>query len=94
MRWVNELQFTTEAEEARRQFGWSDDKGESFAVGNMLVFKDRVIVLNKDSVAAAADVADGSLDFIQLDDDSDPLYWICDDCEETGNGEPALRGAP
>ena len=44
MRWVNELQFTTEAEEARRQFGWSDDKGESFAVGNMLVFKDRVEV--------------------------------------------------
>ena len=44
MRWVNELQFTTEAEEARRQFGWTDDKGESFAVGNMLVFKDRVEV--------------------------------------------------
>jgi len=44
--------------------------------------------------AWAKERADGSLDFIQLDDDSDPLYWICDDCEETGNGEPALRGAP
>lgn len=44
MRWVNELQFTTEAEEARRQFGWSDENGESFAVGNMLVYKDRVEV--------------------------------------------------
>jgi hypothetical protein len=42
MRWVNELQFTAEAEEARRQFGWTDDSGESFALGNMLVFKDRV----------------------------------------------------
>lgn len=42
MRWVNELQFTSEAEEARRQFGWTDDKGESFALGNMLVYKDRV----------------------------------------------------
>jgi len=44
MRWVNELQFTTEAEEARRQFGWSDEKAESFALGNMLVYKDRVEV--------------------------------------------------
>ena len=41
MQWVNELQLTTEAEEARRQFGWSDNH-ESFAVGNALVFKDRV----------------------------------------------------
>jgi len=41
MQWVNELQLKTEAEEARRQFGWSDDH-ESFAVGGALVFKDRV----------------------------------------------------
>ena len=41
MQWVNELQLRTEAEEARRQFGWSDDHA-SFAVGGSLVFKDRV----------------------------------------------------
>jgi hypothetical protein len=44
MRWVNELQFKSEAEEACRQFGWTDDTGTSFALGNMLVFKDRVEV--------------------------------------------------
>jgi hypothetical protein len=44
MRWVNELQFSTEADEACRQFGWVDDKHESFVVGNMEVFKDRVEV--------------------------------------------------
>lgn len=42
MRWVNELQFKSEAEEARRQFGWADDSGECFALGNLLVYKDRV----------------------------------------------------
>lgn len=42
MRWVNELQFQSEAEEARRQFGWVDEKYDSFAVGNMLIYKDRV----------------------------------------------------
>ncbi|MBV5345195.1 MAG: hypothetical protein JZU63_06530 [Rhodoferax sp.] len=30
MRWVNELQFNSEADEACRQFGWKDDKHESF----------------------------------------------------------------
>lgn len=44
MRWVNELQFTTEAEEARRQFGWSSDAAESFAMGNVLIYKDRLEV--------------------------------------------------
>jgi hypothetical protein len=44
MRWVNELQFQAEAEEACRQFGWLDDTGTAFALGNMLVFKDRVEV--------------------------------------------------
>ena len=44
MRWVNELQFNSEADEACRQFGWKDDKHESFVVGNMEVFKDRVEV--------------------------------------------------
>lgn len=42
MRWVSELQFKQEAEEARRQFGWSDENAESFAMGNTLVYKDRV----------------------------------------------------
>lgn len=44
MRWVNELQFQAEAEEAQRQFGWIDDTGTAFALGNMMVFKDRVEV--------------------------------------------------
>jgi hypothetical protein len=44
MRWVNELQFSSEADEACRQFGWKDDKHESFVIGNMEVFKDRVEV--------------------------------------------------
>jgi hypothetical protein len=44
MRWVNELQFNAEADEARRQFGWVDDKHESFVIGNMEIFKDRVEV--------------------------------------------------
>lgn len=44
MRWVNELQFNAEADEACRQFGWKDDKHESFIVGNMEVYKDRVEV--------------------------------------------------
>lgn len=44
MRWVNELQFKAEAEEAQRQFGWLDDTGTCFAAGNMLIYKDRVEV--------------------------------------------------
>ena len=44
MRWVNELQFSSEADEACRQFGWKDDKHESFIIGNMEVYKDRVEV--------------------------------------------------
>ena len=42
MRWVNELQFKAEATESRRQFGWTDSIGTSFAVGNMEIFKDRI----------------------------------------------------
>lgn len=52
MRWVSELQFKAEATEARRQFGWTDDKGTSFAVGNMEIFKDRVEI-NSPSTATA-----------------------------------------
>ena len=44
MRWVNELQFSAEADEACRQFGWKDDNHESFVIGNMEVYKDRVEV--------------------------------------------------
>lgn len=44
MRWVNELQFTAEADEAQRQFGWVDDAGSAFALGNMMVYADRVEV--------------------------------------------------
>lgn len=44
MRWANELQFQSEAEEAQRQFGWIDDSGTCFAAGNRLIYKDRVEV--------------------------------------------------
>ena len=42
MRWVNELQVTSEAEEANRQFGWLDDTGQAFALGDKIIYKDRV----------------------------------------------------
>lgn len=42
MKWVADLQFKSEAEEARRQFGWTDEVGTSFAFGNAEVFADRV----------------------------------------------------
>lgn len=42
MRWVNELQLTVEADEAQRQFGWVDEEGTAFALGNMMVYADRV----------------------------------------------------
>ena len=32
--WINELQATTKADKARIQFGWTDDRHESFIVGN------------------------------------------------------------
>jgi len=40
--WVNELQATSGAEDARRQFGWTDAEGTSFVVGNREIFKDRI----------------------------------------------------
>lgn len=52
MRWVNELQYKAEATEARRQFGWTDEAGTSFCVGNMEIFKDRIEV-NSPSTATA-----------------------------------------
>jgi hypothetical protein len=49
MKWVNELQFTSEADEACRQFGWKDESHESFVVGNMEIFKDRVDISSPSS---------------------------------------------
>jgi len=49
MKWVNELQFTSEADEACRQFGWKDKSHESFVVGNMEIFKDRVDISSPSS---------------------------------------------
>lgn len=43
--WVNQLQSTTVAYEARRQFGWVGDKDnpmQSFVVGSLEIFPDRV----------------------------------------------------
>ncbi len=47
-RWINDLQYKVTADEARRQFGWVNDdpfKGmESFVLGNMEIYKDRIDV--------------------------------------------------
>ena len=40
--WVNELQATGVATEARRQFGWAGDDFKSFVLGNEEVFADRI----------------------------------------------------
>lgn len=40
--WVNELQATSTADQAHRQFGWTNEDGDSFVLGNQEVFKDRV----------------------------------------------------
>ncbi len=40
--WVNELQATAVADEARRQFGWTDDNHDTFVVGNQEIRKDRI----------------------------------------------------
>lgn len=50
--WVNELQFTTLADEAHRQFGWSSDECKSFILGNQEIFADR-IDFNPPSTATA-----------------------------------------
>ena len=43
--WINDLQFKTTAEDARRQFGWTDDdKLDSFVIGNMEITKDEIKV--------------------------------------------------
>ena len=40
--WVNELQASSTADQAHRQFGWTDEDGSSFVLGNQEVFKDKV----------------------------------------------------
>ena len=40
--WVNELQATSAADEAHKQFGWTNDKMESFILGNQDIRADRV----------------------------------------------------
>lgn len=41
MAWVNDLQAITKAEEARRQFGWTDEDCTSFVLGDKEYFADR-----------------------------------------------------
>jgi len=40
--WVNELQASSVADEAHKQFGWTDDDCGSFVLGNQEIFADRV----------------------------------------------------
>ena len=40
--WVNELQANSVADQAHRQFGWTDNAGSAFVLGNQTIFKDRV----------------------------------------------------
>tara|TARA_R100001509_G_scaffold52225_1_gene28706 strand:+ start:83 stop:2833 length:2751 start_codon:yes stop_codon:yes gene_type:complete len=40
--WVNELQSHSEADEARRQFGWTDDDYNGFVVGNQEVRAEEI----------------------------------------------------
>lgn len=40
--WVNKLQATAQADEARRQFGWTDEMMSSFVVGSKEIRADRI----------------------------------------------------
>lgn len=40
--WLNELQRSTQADMANRQFGWTDDKCSAFVLGDKVVYADRV----------------------------------------------------
>ena len=42
--WFNELQAKTAANDARKQFGWTDKNMTSFVLGNMEIYGDRVDV--------------------------------------------------
>ena len=50
--WFNELQQKSAANDARRQFGWTDKTMQSFVIGNMEIHADRVDV-NPPSAATA-----------------------------------------
>lgn len=50
--WINELQQTVQAENAMRQFGWTDDNLSSFIIGSRRVYADR-IEKNAPSVSTA-----------------------------------------
>lgn len=52
MKFVNDLQFKAEANDAQRQFGWVDDEMTCFALGNKLIYGDRIEV-NAPSIATA-----------------------------------------
>ncbi len=41
-KWISELQQTTKADEAHRQFGWADENMESFVLGDKLVKRDKI----------------------------------------------------
>ena len=51
--WVNELQTTTMADEAHRQFGWTSKDMKSFVIGDREIFADRT-EFNPASSATAA----------------------------------------
>jgi len=40
--WVNELQANSVADQAHRQFGWTDEDCSSFVLGNQEIFKDKI----------------------------------------------------
>ena len=40
--WVNHMQYSSKADTARRQFGWTDDKCEAFILGDKEIRADRV----------------------------------------------------
>lgn len=42
MSWVNKLQISQTADIAHTQFGWTDEKGTSFVIGDSEIFADRV----------------------------------------------------
>ena len=42
IKWINELQATTETQDAHTQFGWVGEEFESFIVGDKQIFGDRI----------------------------------------------------
>lgn len=36
------------------------------------------------------ETSDGHLVFVEADAEAAPRYWYCEDCSESGNGEPTL----